>query len=176
MYSHPAGDAVRIGGYMYSPTTGDAVEVLMPPQDFILFPFHLTFEAQASGSDHAKTIEGKPVSKRRIPCVVSGVPSWLYVDLVVISDKIATISGGKPPFTLSSVPDWIGAGVDGQIITVYPTSENTSTVSDRTADITVTDQQGNTVTLTVTQRAKNIFIMVGEGNIPYTDDGGITWV
>jgi hypothetical protein len=122
----------QIGAYYKGRRLGafyKGVEVLMPRlDDFVLNPTSLFFKAQNSGSDVAKTIEGRPVHFRREPFVVSGVPTWLSVDLVVNGD-IATI-------------------------TVYPTSNNTST-SDRTATITITDAIEDVDTFTVTQE-KNV--------------------
>jgi hypothetical protein len=104
---------------------------------------------------------------------------WKGVESGSSSYKYMTISGGKSPFTLSNIPSWATAGIKGAFethITVYPNSQNTGT-SNRTGTITVTDVKGNSATFTVIQEIMAIFfVIVGNGNIMYTDDGGDIWV
>jgi hypothetical protein len=104
---------------------------------------------------------------------------WKGVESGSSSFKNVTISGGKSPFILSNIPSWATASIEGALgthIAVYPNSQNTGT-SNRTGTITVTDVRGNSATLTVTQGIMAIFfVIVGNGNIMYTDDGGQTWV
>jgi hypothetical protein len=103
---------------------------------------------------------------------------WKGVESGFSSYKYVTISGGKSPFTLSNIPSWATASIAGALgthITVYPNSQNTGT-SNRTGTITVTDVRGNSATLTITQEIITVFVIVGNGNIMYTDDGGQTWV
>jgi hypothetical protein len=104
-------------------------------------------------------------------------PEWIIWDWDTYgsSNSVAVnITGGDLPCTISTGTNF-SATVNNNIITCYPLSSNMS--SETIEEIlTVTEANGDMVNLTLIQKKKCIFVIVGNGNIMYTDDGGDIWV